>query len=277
VSSHFYACPLCLSPIEQQQQSYVCSNKHSFDIAKQGYVNLLPVQQKKTKDPGDSKAMLQSRRRFLTQGFYDPLVDVIAQRLTALKPSSILDLGCGEGYYTQALVQQFKLADQQAQFLGLDIAKPAIMMAARSAQIQKDNSLFCIASSFRPPYLDESLDAVYTIFAPVDLHQLNRIIRPGGTWLRVTPGRNHLKQLKQAIYDELQDYQEHLTAPPYFSTQGEQRVQFSISLNQQQLSDLLTMTPFGWQLTEQKRAKLAMLSQLDLDCDFEIREYRKGG
>lgn len=277
VCTEYYACPICGQSLGLVQKSYVCANGHCFDIAKQGYVNLLPVQQKKSKEPGDSKAMLQARRRFLNHAYYEPLISAMASLLKAHSLSSLLDLGCGEGYYAHKLKQSLQSQGQDIQFLGLDIAKPAIVMAARSAQLNQDDSQFCIASSFSPPYLDACFDGVYTVFAPVDFKQLDRIIRPSGIWLRVTAGQQHLKQLRQVIYNEVQDYQEHHKAPDGFQVIEEAKLTFPITLNQAHLTELLLMTPFYWQLRPEKQALFSKIESLLVDCDFEIRVYQKAG
>src|SRR5690606_4067516 len=93
-----YLCPLCQQPLHLSAKQYQCANRHSFDIAREGYVNLLPVQHKNSKDPGDNKDMMQARRDFLHAGWYAPLAQAVSDTVTKLAPDTLLDLGCGEGY-----------------------------------------------------------------------------------------------------------------------------------------------------------------------------------
>ncbi len=103
-------CPLDKQPLQLNERTWCCDNGHSFDIAKQGYVNLLPVQNKRSKDPGDSKAMVQARREYLNKGYYQPLAQALADTVLAMGSQALLDAGCGEGYYLRYLVEQ---AEQQ--------------------------------------------------------------------------------------------------------------------------------------------------------------------
>lgn len=120
-----YSCPLCHAPLSRRDNSYICPLRHQFDLAKEGYVNLLPVQFKRSRDPGDSAEMMQARRAFLDAGHYQPLRDAISDFLSVAAPERLLDIGCGEGYYTHAF------AAIAAHCWGLDVSKSAIRAAAR--------------------------------------------------------------------------------------------------------------------------------------------------
>lgn len=151
-----YSCPLCHAPLSRGDNHYSCPQRHQFDLAKEGYVNLLPVQFKRSRDPGDSAEMMQARRAFLDAGHYQPLREAIAERLRHYAPADLLDIGCGEGYYTHAF------ATIASHSWGLDVSKPAIRAAAkRYPQVS-----FCVASSQRLPFSDNSFDAVVRIYAP---------------------------------------------------------------------------------------------------------------
>ncbi|MBE8771282.1 putative RNA methyltransferase, partial [Klebsiella quasipneumoniae] len=165
-----YSCPLCHAPLSRSDNHYSCPQRHQFDLAKEGYVNLLPVQFKRSRDPGDSAEMMQARRAFLDAGHYQPLRDAIAERLRHAAPQALLDIGCGEGYYTHAF------AAIASRSWGLDVSKPAIRAAAkRYPQVN-----FCVASSQRLPFSDNSFDAVVRIYAPCNAGELARVVWPGG-------------------------------------------------------------------------------------------------
>ncbi|MAA63070.1 MAG: rRNA (guanine-N1)-methyltransferase, partial [Idiomarina sp.] len=124
-------CPIEHSPLQLVGGSWRCENGHSYDVAKQGYVNLLPVQNKRSKDPGDSKAMVQARREFLDQGYYQPLAQVLADTVFAQGEQAVLDAGCGEGYYLRYLVEQAEQNGTDLCMAALDISKWAVQAAAK--------------------------------------------------------------------------------------------------------------------------------------------------
>ncbi len=170
-----YQCPLCQHPLTHRSGSYSCENHHQFDLAKEGYINLLPVQFKRSKEPGDSKEMMQARQAFLDNHHYRPMRDqVIAafeQHLPA-QAEQVLDIGCGEGYYTGALAES--LAARQVTVYGLDVAKVAVRYGAkRYPQVS-----FSVASSQRLPFEDNSLDGVLRIYAPCNPDELTRVVKP---------------------------------------------------------------------------------------------------
>ncbi|CAK8741015.1 23S rRNA (guanine(745)-N(1))-methyltransferase [Sodalis praecaptivus] len=173
-----FQCPLCHLPLDRHDKHYRCAGQHCFDCAKEGYVNLLPVQFKRSKDPGDAPLMMAARRVFLDAGHYQPLRDSVMASIAALTPHAglrWLDIGCGEGYYTAALADLLTRQRPEAEVYGMDIAKNAVRSAAkRYAQVR-----FCVASSQRLPFADASLDGVMRIYAPSNPAELRRALRPG--------------------------------------------------------------------------------------------------
>ncbi|BAE74597.1 putative methyltransferase [Sodalis glossinidius str. 'morsitans'] len=174
-----FQCSLCHQPLSLHDACYRCVGQHSFDLAKDGYVNLLPVQFKHSKDPGDALLMMAVRCAFLDAGHYQPLRDRVIAAVAALTPEPglrWLDIGCGEGYYIAALVDQLKHHQPQAEVYGMDIAKNAVRSAAkRYRQVR-----FCVASSQRLPFVDASLDGIMRIYAPSNPAELRRTLCPGG-------------------------------------------------------------------------------------------------
>src|SRR5690554_7386318 len=102
------ACPLDGDPLYRSDGTWRCAAGHSFDIARQGYVNLLPVQQKRSRNPGDSKEMVAARTQFLNTGIYEPIAQKVTELVRPLlqqdRPLRLLDAGCGEGYYLDYLI-----------------------------------------------------------------------------------------------------------------------------------------------------------------------------
>jgi 23S rRNA (guanine745-N1)-methyltransferase len=263
-------CPLCHQPLLQQANSFRCDAGHQFDQAKEGYVNLLPVQHKGSREPGDSAEMLQARRAFLDAGHYQPLRDgvarILAQQLEK-HATQVLDIGCGEGYYTAAMAE----ALPQAQLFGLDVAKTAIRMAAKRYRAVK----FCVASSLRLPFANASLDGVVRIYAPCNEDELSRVIKPGGFLLTVTPGPHHLEQFKALIYREVQLHAEEDKVYAGFKQVAQQNLHYSMTLSGTTAVSLLQMTPFAWRAREEVWQSLAASSEFNCDADFILTLWQR--
>ena len=190
-------CPLCGQPLEQNGGSLVCPDRHTYDIARQGYVNLLPVQQKHSLSPGDTPEMLAARRRFLDLGYYSPICGDVIRALEAIPGgvSAVIDVGCGEGYYTEQFLRLF----QDARIIGADISKAAVRMAAsRTKEIS-----WITATASHLPVADGAADAVTAMFSLFCEEEFARVLRPGGRVIEVTAGTEHLIELKRIIYDDL--------------------------------------------------------------------------
>ncbi len=253
-------------------KQWVCENRHSFDIAKEGYVNLLPVQNKRSIDPGDNLTMMQARRAFLNQGFYQPLVQSISSLLqTHLSDNaSLLDLGCGEGYYTQALAQQLNTTGQH-QFWGVDISKTAIRYAAK----REPSIAFTVASAYQLPFFNASFDAVIRIYAPSDDNELRRVIKPNGLLLTVQPAAYHLFELKQAIYPAPKRHTEDAKVLEGFELVSQQTLDYPMHFTRpEDLLNLVNMTPFGWKCDQQRKQQIGQTIDL-VQADFLIQLQKK--
>lgn len=272
-ASSLYRCPLCTEPLtpepsEPRQSSYRCVNRHHFDVAKEGYLNLLPVQHKNSKQPGDSKAMLQQRRQFLQSGAYQPLVQCLVEQLQHLKPSSLLDSGCGEGYYSGCLKQ----ALPETAIAGMDISKSAIQLAAK----RYPEIAFSVASAKALPYQDARFDAMLVLCAPFELDEVKRCLRSGGQLLLVTAAPNHLLQFKQAIYDSVRLHSDRIPELNGMQHQHRQRCSFMLEqLGAPSWLSLLEMTPLGWKLNDERKQQLCQ-SLTQLQVDFYIDSYQHG-
>ena len=273
-----YLCPICARPLSAQDKSLVCERRHQFDLAKEGYVNLLPVQNKKSKNPGDNKEMMQARREFLDQGFYQSLSDkvnsIAQQALIAVNTPTILDLGCGEGYYTHRLAQAVATlndANTTPQIAGLDISKSAIRYAAKRYKTIS----FCVASAYNTPFADASQDLVTRIYAPSQDAELARIIKVGGYLLTVTPAAEHLFELKQKIYQTPEKHDMTIEEIAGFEVVEQQRLTEEITMTQAKDSkNLLEMTPLAWKMNDEQKAQL-YATDLTLTLDFNITLYKR--
>ncbi len=264
-----YVCPVCGGPLQLHPsgKSFACHNQHSFDLAKEGYLNLLPVQHKHSKEPGDSKQMMLARREFLEAGFYEPLAKALAMMIDANiingQGMRLLDLGCGEGYYSRKMALYCKHSEQIA-LHGNDIAKFAIAAAAK----KQPNARFIVASSNRLPYTDQYFDFVLRVFAPSNDDELKRVMKSSGHLLTVTPGPRHLWQLKEFIYADVKEHDSDTPIPKGFKRLTAQRLSYKITPNAEQRMALLLMTPFAWQANESVLQDLKGVSELEIDIDF---------
>ena len=271
-----YVCPVCGGPLQLNQsgKNYVCQNKHSFDLAKEGYLNLLPVQYKHSKEPGDSKQMMIARREFLEAGFYEPMAKAVAMmidaNITKGQGMQLLDLGCGEGYYSRKIAFYCNHSERIA-LHGIDIAKFAIAAAAR----KQPNARFIVASSNRLPYTDQYFDFVLRVFAPSDDDELKRVLKSSGHLLTVTPGPRHLWQLKEFIYTEVKEHASESLMPQGFERLAAQRISYKITPDPQQRMALLQMTPFAWRASESVQQSLNNISELEIETDFILTLFTK--
>jgi 23S rRNA (guanine745-N1)-methyltransferase len=265
----YYLCPVCGEPLQllPSGKSYACHNKHGFDLAKEGYLNLLPVQHKHSKEPGDSKQMLIARREFLEAGLYEPMAKAVAMMIDANRTKGqgvrFLDLGCGEGYYSRKIA--FYCNDSEQIILhGVDIAKFAIAAAAK----KQANARFIVASSNRLPYTKRYFDFVLRVFAPSDDDELKRVLKTSGLLLTVTPGPRHLWQLKEFIYAGVKEHASECPMPQDFERLNAQRISYKITPNPQQRMALLQMTPFAWRASASIQQFLNNVSELEIETDF---------
>ena len=234
-------CPVCREALTKVDKSYRCENRHSFDIARQGHVNLLPVQNKRSLNPGDTAEQVVSRRAFLDGGFYAP----IRQTLCDLAKDHgcagpILDVGCGEGYYSAELA---KVLDTE--LVGLDISKEAVRYAAGR---YKHASWIC-ASAARLPVKDESVGLLTSLFALTIPEEFHRVLRPNGAYIQVLAAEDHLLGLKNIIYPELH-HKEKFTTPdiPGFRLVESRKLQFTFTVEGEQVQNLLSMTPHVYRI-----------------------------
>lgn len=269
-----YLCPLCHSPLEDQTTRYCCPQGHQFDRAKEGYVNLLPVQHKHSKDPGDSGEMMLARRAFLDAGHYGPLrervADTLGQALDQVA-GDVLDIGCGEGYYTHTFADL--AAARGGQCYGLDVSKTAIRFAAKRYR----QARFCVASSHRLPFADGAFAAVVRIYAPCKAEELHRVVKSGGVVIAVTPAPRHLVQFKGLIYPQIKLHDVTPESLDGFELIGESRLAYTMTLPGEQAVALLQMTPFAWRAKPEVWQQLAAETAFSCETDFMIRVWRKVG
>ena len=270
------ACPLDGTPLHCTRSTWRCTTGHSFDIASQGYVNLLPVQYKRSRDPGDSKEMVAARRRFLTAGFYQPIAAAVSRAVLAGLPAgasvSCLDAGCGEGYYLRELAATVPDA-QTLEVLGLDISKWAVLAAAK----QDKRPTWVVGSNAHLPVLPGTLDRVLCMFGFPVYAEFARVLKPGGMLVQVDAGPDHLRELREIIYPSLKpERAAEMTTPEGFRRLPAETLRFAIELTSAgQIADLLAMTPHLHRATAEGRARAAALTALSLSVDVRLSCYER--
>lgn len=271
------ACPLDGLPLQSNGCAWRCASGHSFDIASQGYTHLLPVQHKRSRDPGDSKAMIAARRRFLSAGFYQPIAAAVSQAVLDKVPGNAhltcLDAGCGEGYYLSQLAAAAR-DEQTLALLGLDISKWAVLAAAKQAT----HTTWVVGSNANLPVLTGTLDRVLCLFGFPVYAEFARVLKPGGLLVQVDAGPDHLRALRETIYPSLKlARQTESTVPSGFIRQPPITLRYSIDLTHTgQIADLLTMTPHLYRASAEGRARAVALTQLALDVDVRITCFERG-
>lgn len=271
-------CPLDQLPLERNERALVCPKGHAYDIAKTGYVNLLPVQKKHSKDPGDSKEMVASRREFLAKGHYDPVIqailDSLPQPLQQMSDLSVFDAGCGEGHYLRQLSQQLR-ERKQLDAIGLDISKWAITDASkRDKQID-----WIVGSNAHVPVADGRFDWVMCAFGFPVVSEFTRILKQQGWLLLVESGSDHLIELREILYPEIKSYQATFAEGlDGFVLKHELNHRFSFSLTDaEQIGQLLSMTPHIHKAPYEGRQAALALQMIDLTADIKLRWYQKQG
>ena len=272
-----WCCPLCGRPLSGDV-ALKCPAGHSFDRAKEGYWHLLPVQNTRTKAPGDSKEMVAARRAFLSAGYYG----VFGQALGELaleyglpadekSPLRLLDAGCGEGWYDRCIAQQFAAAGKTLQLAGFDIAKPAVRLAAKALPTAK----YAVASSFGQPVRTGWADVLLNCFSPFAQEEFLRVLRPGGRMIYVVPGAEHLYQMKAVLYEKPYKNPVQQIAYDGFAAIGEREVTGRITVPHEQLEALFAMTPYYWKTPRGGAERLAALPQLETEISFRFLVFEK--
>lgn len=273
-------CPVCHAPLalDDAQKTYRCENRHSYDRAKSGYVNLIPLNKKRSKIPGDNREMIRARADFLSGGYYQPLSDTInscaVKMLKDVRNPVILDAGCGEGYYTERLYDAVSKDKHKVKLFGLDISKFALDTAGRH-HAANGNIVYAAASSFALPLQDRSVDLLLSVFSPYAEKEFQRVLKPNGCMLLAIPGPKHLWELKSLVYDT--PYENKVKDYPLngFVFEGVQKVDTVITLpDKKSVQDLFAMTPYCCNTPPEAKQRLDTCETLTTRIQFELLCYR---
>jgi len=273
------ACPLDGLPLNVNDKQLACPSGHSFDVARQGYINLLPVQQKRSKNPGDSKEMIVARTAFLNTGVYTPIADkfdeISYELITGCKSEDIclLDAGCGEGYYLEHLLHYLdhKRIKQGVSFIGLDISKPAILAAAKRSK----HITWLVASNKQPPVLPDTVDVIFCLFGFPVYDSFRKLLKPDGKIILVEAGPEHLIELRNIIYPTVNK-----SDPPDMSSAeqsgfgliDESSLTYQTgSIPNSEIMNLLCMTPHLYRASKEGKQAVSQLDRIDLTVDVVFR------
>ncbi len=271
---NFWSCPICGEGLEAKDRSLVCSRNHTYDRARSGYVNLLPVSRKRTKDPGDNSLMVQARKSFLGKDYYKSMCDALCSIVCGFMPEGgvLLDAGSGEGYYTKNVCTALEEEGKAAKVLGVDIAKCAVDAAAKSCKAAD----FAVGSVFHLPVLSESCDVLMSLFAPYCGEEFMRVLKPYGKMVLVIPGENHLMGLKRAVYNKpyTNSVQEYTLSG--FRFLGAEKIHGEIFMDSSEdIQNLFSMTPYYYKTGREEHSRLEALTELRTEIAFQILSYEK--
>lgn len=261
-------CPVCRQSLNLTERTWRCEQGHSYDVAKQGYVNLHVVQHKHSKNPGDTPESVDARRAFLQGGYYQPLQQAVVDLLKQLNVKAILDIGCGEGYYTSAMQQVVE------QCVGVDIAKNAVQRAAKL----NTEVTWVVGTGATLPVLDQSMDACTSLFSPIPQAEIARVLKDEGHLIVVTPASEHLYAMREALFEQVnphtpEKFVEQLQ--DLFELKQEQIIDAPFVLDQQALKNLIAMTPYAYKASPERRSQLEQQSQLEITASFQIYVFQK--
>ena len=251
-----------------------CENGHSYDIARQGYVNLLMSNASSSKRHGDDRAMVRARQQFLDRGYYDILSCVIEELAVKYAPRSVsmLDAGCGECWYTVRVKKALESAGISVDATGIDISKYALMAAhSRGGGIKT-----AVASVSSLPVGDDSCDIILNIFAPCSEKEFARALKKDGVLIRAVPLEKHLLGLKRAVYDAPYENPPVLPELNGFCILETRDIKANVTVSpHEDIEALFMMTPYYYKTSAADQAKLQAINLLETELEFEVIAYKK--
>lgn len=281
ISMDVFCCPVCGQPLISNGSAEQCPNRHSFDRASEGYVNLLPSSKKNAKDPGDGREMIRARSRFLGHGYYACLLRALSEAAAGLLGEgggTLLDAGCGEGYYTNGVCKDLAARGIPMQAAGFDLSKPAVRLAAKAAARDGLRAEYAVAGIFDIPVGDGRCDLVMNLFAPVGADEFRRVLKPDGALLIVEPGKRHLFGLKEQLYDRPYENEEEPPQTAGFTLQSTQTIRSRVTVEgAEDVQALFCMTPYYWHTPAESARRLENVTRLETEIEFRLHTLRRDG
>ena len=266
VSATAFACPFCQENLALVETSLKCSNLHSFDLSKFGYVNLAPQIKQST---NYDKENFQNRQQILESGFYQVILEVVSDLLSNSKNAkTILDIGCGEGFYSRKLQERHP----DKTFYAFDISKDSVQIAAKSEPNWAVN--WFVGDLARLPIKDNSMDILLDIFSPANYGEFRRVLSKDGILIKVIPTKNHLKEIRQRVQDQLtnkdysnQDIKNHFQE--HFTILSSQTASLTKTITADQLQALLSMTPLLFHI-DQTKIDWSQLTEITIEAEILV-------
>ena len=261
-----FACPICQENLTLVESSLKCNNRHSFDLAKFGYVNLAPqIKQSANYD----KENFQNRQQILEAGFYQAILDAVSDLLASSKTTKIiLDIGCGEGFYSRKLQERHP----DKTLYAFDISKDSVQIAANSEPNWAVN--WFVGDLARLPIKDTSMDILLDIFSPANYGEFRRVLSKDGILIKVIPTENHLKEIRQRVQNQLtnkdysnQDIKNHFQE--HFTILSSQTVSLTKPITADQLQALLSMTPLLFHV-DQTKIDWSQLTEITIEAEILV-------
>ncbi|HEW4340316.1 TPA: methyltransferase domain-containing protein [Streptococcus pneumoniae] len=265
-SATAFACPICQENLTLLETNFKCCNRHSFDLAKFGYVNLAPqIKQSANYD----KENFQNRQQILEAGFYQAILDAVSDLLASSKTTTtILDIGCGEGFYSRKLQE----SHSEKTFYAFDISKDSVQIAAKSEPNWAVN--WFVGNLARLPIKDANMDILLDIFSPANYGEFRRVLSKDGILIKVIPTENHLKEIRQRVQDQLtnkeysnQDIKEHFQE--HFTILSSQTASLTKTITAEQLQALLSMTPLLFHV-DQSKIDWSQLTEITIEAEILV-------
>lgn len=293
---HYLLCPTCGEPLSRADKSLICPSRHTFDLAKSGYVNLLPPGKGKNAHTGDDRGMVDARVDFLKRGYYNNISDtaaaLIAQHVPLAEDTvSVCDMGSGEGWHTCRIAEKTgEITGKNTLVLGIDASKYAAERASKLSRrmnlMPKDGigaphanntaAYFIPANIFHTPLVENSFSAAVSMFAPVAWEEAYRILCDSGVLIVVSSGREHLLEMRQLIYSDVRLSDDEITAPEHFEPAAKHNLRYTVTLpDKESIADLFMMTPFYYKTTEVGKVRLLSKDTLDVTVDVNYTVYQK--
>ena len=264
IKHNILICPVCGGALQAGDRTFACAKGHSFDRAKEGYVNLLRTS-KSGDRLGDDKASARSRQEFLNRGYYAPLRDALTE-IVRERQGTLLDICCGEGYYTAALG---RLDGIEA--YGFDLSREMVRLAAK-----RGGAMYFVANLAAIPVASGSVDTAVHLFAPFHEGEFSRVLRPGGRLFTVVPGARHLFGLKELLYDEPYLNDEQLPETTALRRVSVRKVSGRVTLETpKDIEAVFRMTPYYFHTGERDKEKLRGVARLETEIEFVIGTYER--
>ncbi len=265
-------CPVCGDGLSRQDNSLKCENKHCFDFASSGYINLLKPGKKNNAKAGDCKEMIKARTDFFECGAYEKISNTICALASELPSQTVVDAGCGEGYYTSSLAK-----DTSRLVYGIDMSKFGCEHGAKFAKRNGlSNLIYCVGSIFELPLASESMDLIVNMFAPVASQEFYRVLKPSAHFIVASAGVDHLDGLKSILYSDVYQNEEKFLNYDGFELIKQENLKYTAKITgNKTIYNLFTMTPYYYRTSLEDKKKLDQVDEITTTIEVNFLVYKK--